>query len=146
MIHLKGATFPHVNRPQHFLMTDMIKLFPFLLSVIKGKVLLIDEENTVLSYVVEVLQIIQQGDNDLKITKEKIIPLNKEYEVIDLVKREACKSPKLKQNNEYLFMGLDKGGKYELDKTSFVKLWPTEPNDTDKKKLDDFARLHKCTN
>lgn len=126
-------------------MTDMIKLFPFLLSAVKGKLLLIDEDNTVLRYTVEVLQIIQQGEDDLKLKTEKKT-LNRNYEVIDLVKREACKSPKLEENNVYLFMGLDTGGKYELDKTSFVKLWPMDPNDDDKKKLDKFARQHKCSN
>ena len=122
-------------------------LFPFLLTAIRGKVLMIYEENTMLKYTVEVLQIIQEGENDLKL-KISTIKMNKKSEqyAIDLVKREACKSPKLEENNEYLFMGLDKGGKYELDKTSFVKQWPTDPNDADKKKLDQFARQHKCSN
>lgn len=111
----------------------------------KGKLLLIDEDNTVLTYTVEVLRIIQDGEDDLKLKISKL-ELNKEYEVIDLVKRERCKSPKLEEKNEYLFMGLDKGGKYELDKTSFVKLWPADPNDSDKKKLDKFASQHKCSN
>lgn len=124
----------------------MIKLFHFLLSAVKGKLLLIDEDNTVLRYTVEVLQIIQEGEDDLKLKITKEMIANKEHEVIDLVKRDACKSPKLEENNQYLFMGLDKGGKYELDKTSFVKLWPTDPNDADKKKLDKFADLHKCSN
>ena len=108
---------------------------------------MIYEENTMLKYTVEVLQIIQEGENDLKL-KISTIKMNKKSEqyAIDLVKREACKSPKLEENNEYLFMGLDKGGKYELDKTSFVKQWPTDPNDADKKKLDQFARQHKCSN
>ena len=127
-------------------MTAMIKLFHFLLSAVKGKLLLIDEDNTVLRYTVEVLQIIQEGEHDLKLKITKEMIANKEQEVIDLVKRDACKSPKLEENNQYLFMGLDKGGKYELDKTSFVKLWPTDPNDADKKKLDKFADLHKCSN
>ena len=142
MILLKGATFRYGNRPHNFL-----KLFPFLLTAIRGKVLMIYEENTMLKYTVEVLQIIQEGENDLKL-KISTIKMNKKSEqyAIDLVKREACKSPKLEENNEYLFMGLDKGGKYELDKTSFVKQWPTDPNDADKKKLDQFARQHKCSN
>lgn len=106
---------------------------------------MVDEENAVLRYVVEVLRIIQEGENDLKLKISKF-KINREYEVIELVKRVACRRPKLEKNKEYLFMGLEKGGNYELDKTSFVKLWPTDPNDADKKKLDKFARLHKCSN
>ena len=127
-------------------MTNIIKLFSFLLSAVKGKLLLIDEDNTVLRYTVEVLQTIQEGEGDLKLKTEKETILNREHNVIYLVRREACKSPKLEEGSEYLFMGLDKGGKYELDKTSFVKLWPTDPNDDDKKKLDKFAHQHKCSN
>ena len=107
---------------------------------------MVDEENAVLRYTVEVLQIIQEGENDLKLKISKIPINNKEFEVIELVKRATCKSPKLEENKEYLFMGLEKGGNYELDKTSFVKLWPTDSNDADKKKLDKFARMHKCRN
>lgn len=118
--------------------------FSSLLTAIKGKLLTIDEDNTLLTYTVEVLQIIQEGEKGLKSQKVKLG--NKEYRAIELVKRAACKSPKLVENNEYLFMGRDKGRKYELDKTSFVKLWATDPNNADKIKLDKFARKHKCYN
>lgn len=105
----------------------------FLPTVIRGQVLLIDEENTVLSYVVEVKQIIKQGTKNLKIKQR-----------IEFTKRGACQSPDLKEFEEYLFMGLDKTGKYELDKNSFVKLWPTKPNNKDKVILDQFADQFAC--
>lgn len=105
--------------------------------------MLIDEENTILTYMVEVVDIIQIGDKKLKIREKKPTP-NKVVKVIDLVRRVACKSPELKENDEYLFMGLDRGGSYYLDETSFVKLWPTDPGNSDKKQLDKFARQHIC--
>ena len=101
-------------------------------TVIKGKVLLIDEENAMLTYVVEVQQIIQQGNKDLKVKQR-----------IELTKRGACQSPDLKEGKEYLFMGQDKTGKYMLDKNSFVKLWPKK-RDANKDILDDFARDYVC--
>ena len=103
----------------------------------------VDEDETMLTYEVEVVKIIQQPNKELKIRKEKPIN-NKEIEVIDLVKRAACRIPELEENEEYLFMGLDGGGQYHLDETSFVKQWPTEPGDPDKKKLDRFAQQHRC--
>lgn len=117
------------------------------MAVIKGKVLRVDEEETMLTYEVEVVKIIQQPKKGLKIRKENPTN-NKEIDVIDLVKRAACRSPKLKEKEEYLFMGLDIGRRYHLDETSFVKQWPTEPGDPDKKsdkeKLDTFAQQHSC--
>ncbi|KAL9988937.1 hypothetical protein ACROYT_G003433 [Oculina patagonica] len=110
---------------------------------IKGKVLWIDEENTILSYIVEVVQIIQKGDKEIKIREVKPTP-DKVLNLTELVRRVACKSPELKKDNEYLFMGLDRGGRYYLDETSFVKLWPTDPGNSDKKQLDKFAREHNC--
>lgn len=112
------------------------------MSVIKGKVLNVAEEGVILTYVVEVVQKIQEGEELLKTRQTK--PVNKFLTVIDLVQREACKSPKLEEDKEYLFMGLDRGGRYELDQTSFVKWWPTDPRDSDKKQLDNFAREHYC--
>ena len=96
--------------------------------------LLIDEQNTMLAYMVEVLQIIQQGNKDLKVGQQ-----------IELWKRGTCQSPDLKENKEYLFMGKVKGDRYDLDKTSFVKLWPKRPaNDKDKVILEDFAAQYAC--
>ena len=92
-----------------------------------------DEQNTVLTYLVKVLLILQQGNQDLKVNQN-----------IELKKRGACQSPNLKENSDYLFMGLDKGGQYNLDKTSFVKLWPKEKNNVDKATLEDFARQYAC--
>ena len=104
------------------------------MTVIKGRVLLIDEQNTMLAYMVEVLQIIQQGNKDLKVGQK-----------IELWKRGACQSPDLKETKEYLFMGRDKGGRYDLDKTSFVKLWPKSPaNNKDKLILEDFVAQYAC--
>ena len=104
------------------------------MTVLKGKVLLIDEQNSMLEYVVEVVQIIQQGNKDLKVGDQ-----------IDLRKSGACQSPDLKEMKNYLFMGLDKGDRYELDKSSFVKLWPTRPADNkDKQVLEDFAAQFAC--
>lgn len=94
--------------------------------------MLIDEENTMVSYVVEVVQIIQQGNKDLKIKQR-----------IDLMKRGSCQSPDLKEGMEYLLMGLDKTDKYELDKNSFVKLWPKK-RDGNKDILEDFAQNYAC--
>lgn len=109
-------------------------LLRLLFIVIKVKVLLIDEQNTMLAYVVEVVQIIQQGNKELKVGDK-----------IDLWKRGACQSPDLKENQDYLIMGLDNGDRYELDKTSFVKLWPRGPdNDKDKVILEDFAAQFAC--
>ena len=106
----------------------------FLSTVIKGQVLLIDEENTVLNYVVEVHQIIKQGNKNLVIKQQ-----------IEFTKRGSCQSPDLKELEEYLFMGMDKTGKYLLDQNSFVKLWPTEPpNNKDKTILDQFADKFAC--
>ncbi len=94
--------------------------------------MLIDEENAMLTYVVEVLQVIQQGNKDLKIKQQ-----------IEIVKRAACTSPILNEEKEYLFMGLDKEDKYELDKHSFVKLWPKKRG-TNKDILEDFAQNYAC--
>ena len=96
--------------------------------------MLIDEDNAMLNYFVEVLQIIQQGNKNLAI-KQKI----------QFTKRGSCQSPDLKEHEEYLFMGLDKTGIYELDQNSFVKLWPTKPdNNKDKVILDQFADQFAC--
>ena len=111
-----------------------LEICPIIVTVIKGKVLLIDEQNIMLEYIVEVVQIIQQGNKDLNVGQR-----------IGLFKRGACQSPELKENKEYLFMGLDKGDRYELDKTSFVKLWPRSPdNNKDKLILEDFAAQYTC--
>ena len=105
----------------------------FIITVIKGKVLLIDEQNSMLEYVVEVVRVIQQGNKDLNVGQR-----------IGLWKRGTCQSPDLKENKEYLFMGKDEGRRYDLDKTSFVKLWPRNDNNKDKRILDDFAGQHAC--
>ena len=94
--------------------------------------MLIDEDGSMLNYVVEVVQIIQQGHKDLKIKQN-----------IELQKRGACQSPDLKEGKEYLLMGLDKGGSYNLDKTAFVKLWPKK-RDGNKDILEDFAQRYAC--
>ena len=87
-----------------------------------------------LTYVVEVKQIIKQGNKNLKVTDQ-----------IEFTKRGSCQSPDLKELEEYLFMGLDNIGKYELDQSSFVKLWPTiPPKNKDKKILDEFAGQFVC--
>ena len=87
-----------------------------------------------LEYLVEVEQIIKQGNKNLKVKQ-----------VVSLWKRATCKSPDLKENQEYLFMGWDNGDRYKLDKTSFVKLWPRSPdNDSDKRILEDFAVQFAC--
>ncbi|CAH3019179.1 unnamed protein product [Porites evermanni] len=100
---------------------------------IKGKVVLIDEQNAMLAYVVQVVKIIKQGNKVLK-----------DGGLIELWKRGACQSPDLKENKEYLFMGRDEGERYELDKTSFVKLWPQNKGNKDKTTLDDFAAQLAC--
>jgi len=96
--------------------------------------LLIDEDNAVLNYFVEVLDIIKQGNKNLAIKQQ-----------IEFTKRGSCQSPDLKELEEYLFMGLDKTGKYELDQNSFVKLWPTNPPENkDKVILDQFKDQFAC--
>lgn len=107
-------------------------VFNNLLTVIKGKVLLIDEDGSMLNYVVEVLQVIQQGHKNLKVRQR-----------IELKKRGSCQSPDMKENTAYLIMGLDKGGRYQLDKTAFVKLWP-EKRDLNKDILEEFAQRYVC--
>ena len=106
----------------------------FNIAAIKGKVLLIDEHNTMLAYVVDVVDIIQQGNKLLNVNQK-----------IELWKSAACHSPQLDENKEYLFMGLDDGDRYNLDKTSFVKLWPESLKDNkDKQSLEKFAAKHRC--
>lgn len=110
------------------------------LTVIKGRVELIDELNTQVEYVVKVLQVIKQGNKNVNVG-----------EAMHLWRSSACHSPDLKKYKEYLFMGLDNGNHYLLDKNSFVKLWPRRPaNNKDKKVLEDFARQYasgaKCKN
>ena len=41
-------------------------------------------------------------------------------------------------------MGLEKGERYELDKNSFVKLWPKSQANKDKKILDTFVKQFTC--
>ena len=53
-----------------------------LMTVIKGKVVLIDEQNAMLAYVVQVVKIIKQGNKMLKAGG-----------LIELWKRGACQSP-----------------------------------------------------
>lgn len=103
------------------------------MTVIKAKVLLITEQNSMLEYLVEVVKIIKQGNKELKVKQ-----------VISLWKRGACQSPDLTENQEYLFMGRDEEGRYELDKKSFVKLWPSIANNKDKVILEDFAAQFSC--
>lgn len=110
------------------------------LTVIKGRVELIDELNTQVEYVVKVLQVIKQGNKNVNVGG-----------AIQLWRSSTCHSPDLKQYKEYLFMGLDNGRRYQLDKNSFVKVWPRRPaNNKDKKVLEDFARQYasdaKCKN
>lgn len=108
------------------------------MPVIKGKLLLVDEVETMLEYVVEVVQIIQKGNKKLRRKDGKKTR-------IEFTKRGTCRSLKLETNKEYLIMGRDEGGKYELDENSFVKLWPEVGEN--KAKLDKFARefkLSKC--
>lgn len=120
------------NLDDKFLLIILSPIHLFSFTVIKGKVLLVDEENTMLTYVVEVLQVIQQGNKDLKVKQQ-----------IELVKRAACTSPNLKEKEDYLFMGLDKEDTYKLDRHSFVKLWP-EKRDNNKDILEDFAQNYAC--
>lgn len=101
--------------------------------VMKGKVLLIGERGAQLNYDVEVVQIIQQGHKELIKT-----------DIIKMRKPGTCHSPDLKENQEYLFMGLDGRDRYDLDETSFVKLWPTGRRNMDKKILDGFASTYVC--
>ena len=103
------------------------------MSAIKGRVLLIDQYKNMVEYLVRVLKIIKQRNRKLKVGK-----------VLTLWKRKDCNSPDLKKRNEYLFMGLEKGGRYELDKNSFVKLWPKSRANKDKKSLDKFAKQFTC--
>lgn len=110
------------------------------MPVIKGKLLRVDEVETMLEYVVEVVQIIQKGNKKLKLRRK-----DGKKTQIEFTKRETCRSLKLETNKEYLIMGRDEGGKYKLDENSFVKLWPEVGEN--KAKLDKFARefkLSKC--
>lgn len=106
------------------------------MPVIKGKLLLVDEVETMLEYVVEVVQIILKGNKKLKLRRE-----DGKKTRIEFTKRGTCRSLKLETNKEYLIMGRDEGGKYELDENSFVKLWPEVGEN--KAKLDKFAREFK---
>ncbi|XP_067056513.1 complement C3-like [Acropora muricata] len=101
--------------------------------VIKGKVLLIDEDDKSLTYVVRVTNVIQQGNKALKIGED-----------IEFWKSGTCQSPDLKENKNYLFMGRDNGHRYTLDNKAFVKLWPTKEGNTDKSILDSFETNYTC--
>ncbi|XP_015753158.1 PREDICTED: complement C3-like [Acropora digitifera] len=101
--------------------------------VIKGRVLLIDEDDKSLTYVVRVTNIIQQGNKALKIGDD-----------IEFWKSGTCQSPDLKENKNYLFMGRDDGHRYTLDNKAFVKLWPTKEGNTDKSILDSFETNYTC--
>ena len=111
--------------------TESIVLLVFI--VIKGKVLLIDEDDKSLTYVVRVTNVIQQGNKALKIGED-----------IEFWKSGTCQSPDLKENKNYLFMGRDDGHRYTLDNKSFVKLWPTKDGNTDKSILDSFEANYTC--
>ena len=103
------------------------------MSAIKGRVLLIDQYKNMVEYLVRVLKIIKQRNRKLKVGK-----------VLTLWKRKDCNSPDLKKRNEYLFMGREKGGRYELEKNSFAKLWPKSRANKDKKSLDKFVKQFAC--
>lgn len=105
------------------------------MAAFKGKVLYVTEENNNLLYFVKVKKIIKQG---YKMLEEK--------DKVTFYKRDSCTSPDLKQSSQYLFMGKDEeAGRYELDKTSFVKLWPKRSaSNQDKRVLDEFADNFKC--
>ena len=98
--------------------------------------MLVDEVETMLEYVVEVVQIILKGNKKLKLRRK-----DGKKTRIEFTKRGTCQSLKLETNKEYLIMGRDEGGKYELDENSFVKLW-SEVGEN-KAKLDKFAREFK---
>ena len=103
------------------------------MSAIKGRVLLIDQYENMVDYLVRVLKIIKKRNRNFKVGK-----------ILTLRKHKDCNSPDLKERNEYLFMGLEKGGRYELDKNSFVKLWPKSQANKDKKSLDKFVKQFTC--
>lgn len=105
------------------------------MAAFKGKVLFVTEENNNLLYFVKVKKIIKQGNKMLE-----------EKDMVTFYKRDSCTSPDLKQSSQYLFMGKDEeAGRYELDKTSFVKLWPKRPvSNQDKRVLDEFADNFMC--
>ena len=84
--------------------------------------MLIDELNSVLNYIVRIQHIFKQGNVALR-TKQKI----------EFTQMGSCQSPDLKEQQDYLFMWQGKTGNFLLDQTSFVKLWPREPqNNKDK--------------
>ncbi|PFX26602.1 cobra venom factor-like [Stylophora pistillata] len=105
--------------------------------IIKGKLLEIDEVQTMLEYDFEVVQIIQEGNKKIGSNKDDKIKR------IEVMKQGTCRGIKLKVDKEYLIMGRDEGGKYELDENSFVKLWPEDGEN--KVKLDKFSREYKCS-
>ena len=114
---------------------QLIYFFLCYMAAFKGKVLYVSEENNNLLYFVKVKKIIKQGNKMLE-----------EKDMVTFYKRDSCTSPDLKQSSQYLFMGKDEeAGRYELDKTSFVKLWPKRPaSNQDKRVLDEFADNFKC--
>lgn len=103
------------------------------MSAIKGRVLLIDHYKNMVEYLVRVVKIIKKQNRELKVGK-----------ILTLWKRRDCNSPDLKKKKEYLFMGLEKGGRYQLDKNSLVKLWPKSQANKDKKILDTFVKQFTC--
>lgn len=116
-----------------FRLTCFFIIFCYL-AAFKGKVLHISEENSDVLYFVKVKKIIKQGNQKLK-----------KKAVVKFYKRASCVSPDLQESSQYLFMGKDeKAGRYELDKTSFVKLWQPASN-KDKRVLDEFAKNFNCS-
>jgi hypothetical protein len=92
-------------------------------SVIKGQVVLVDEENkgsqSWLNYHVVIQNIFKQLKSNLRVD-----------EFIEYKKRAGCRCPELKESGEYLFMGQQKDGiQFILDKKTSVVPWEGKTRD-----------------
>ena len=84
-----------------------------LFAVLKGEVIIVDEQNSWLTFVIRVIDVYKQGNHVLETDDQ-----------VEFKKRGTCLSPDLKKRKEYLFMGRDKNKQYVLDKSAWVKEWP----------------------
>nr|BAH22724.1 complement component C3 precursor [Nematostella vectensis] len=90
---------------------------------IKAKVLLVDEDRSMLTYTVQVLEVYNAG-------RQKVNKGN----IIELKKQGSCREPNMNKMEEYFIAGSGKGGVYSIDSSVYAARW-TRQNDKKLKKL-----------
>ena len=99
--------------------------------MLKGEVIIVDEQNSWLTFVIRVIDVYKQGNHVLKTDDH-----------VEFKKQGTCLSPDLKKRKEYLFMGRDKNKQYVLDKSAWVKEWPKVGRDD--QTLQNFVNTLSC--